>query len=252
MFALKDYITSEDIKNLRKNLGLTQKEFASLVGTSKPTIERWEKENAKITGPIVLLSKMINDYPDYVNRLIIPEKEFPVRMFYMYKDDICTLIDVDDAKQLVRIKNYTDKLMFRAFGVNEDPDYNDYKEFLESRCFPRTRDKMKLVLEDIGLPFYDTFMIIEKKDELAGEEKEQVKAGIKEGLEGLAGQIPGLIEVKVRTECLPSSTADVMLDTTFDSVESLKGYAVHPKHVAVADSKVRPYTAVRSCMDYEI
>ena len=83
------------------------------------------------------------------------------------------------------------------------------------------------------------------KDELAGEEKEQVKAGIKEGLEGLAGQIPGLIEVKVRT-------ADVMLDTTFDSVESLKGYAVHPKHVAVADSKVRPYTAVRSCMDYEI
>ena len=86
------------------------------------------------------------------------------------------------------------------------------------------------------------------KDELAGEEKEQVKAGIKEGLEGLAGQIPG----KVRTECLPSSTADVMLDTTFDSVESLKGYAVHPKHVAVADSKVRPYTAVRSCMDYEI
>ena len=49
-----------------------------------------------------------------------------------------------------------------TFGVNEDPDYNDYKEFLESRCFPRTRDKMKLVLEDMGLPFYDTFMIIEK------------------------------------------------------------------------------------------
>ena len=88
------------------------------------------------------------------------------------------------------------------------------------------------------------------KDELAGEEKEQVKAGIKEGLEGLAGQIPGLVEV--RTECLPSSTADVMLDTTFDDVESLKAYAVHPKHVEVADSKVRPYTAIRSCMDYEI
>ena len=69
------------------------------------------------------------------------------------------------------------------------------------------------------------------KDELAGEEKEQVKAGIKEGLEGLAGQIPGLIEVKVRTECLPSSTADVMLDTTFDSVESLKGKTLHSSKV---------------------
>ena len=34
--------------------------------------------------------------------------------------------------------------------------------------------------------------------------------------------------------------------------EALKTYSTHPKHVAVADSKVRPYTAVRSCMDYEI
>ena len=90
------------------------------------------------------------------------------------------------------------------------------------------------------------------KEELSKEEKETVKQEIKAGLEGLAGQIPGLVEVKVRTECLPSSTADVMLDTTFDDVESLKAYAVHPKHVAVADSKVRPYTAIRSCMDYEI
>lgn len=90
------------------------------------------------------------------------------------------------------------------------------------------------------------------KDELTKEEKEQVKAGIKEGLEGLAGQIPGLLDVKVRTECLESSNMDVMLDTTFEDEASLKGYSVHPKHVAVADGKVRPYTAVRSCMDYEV
>ncbi|MBR4581691.1 MAG: Dabb family protein, partial [Lachnospiraceae bacterium] len=31
----------------------------------------------------------------------------------------------------------------------------------------------------------------------------------------------------------------------------LKGYAVHPDHVAVADGKVRPYTKSRVCMDYE-
>lgn len=90
------------------------------------------------------------------------------------------------------------------------------------------------------------------KDELQGEEKEQVKAGIKQGLEGLAGQIPGLIDIKVRTEYLPSSNMDVMLDTTFEDEESLKAYAANPKHVAVADGKVRPYTAVRACMDYEV
>lgn len=90
------------------------------------------------------------------------------------------------------------------------------------------------------------------KDELQGDEKEQVKAGIKQGLEGLAGQIPGLIDIKVRTEYLSSSNMDVMLDTTFEDEASLKAYATNPKHVAVADGKVRPYTAVRACMDYEV
>ena len=90
------------------------------------------------------------------------------------------------------------------------------------------------------------------KEEFSDEEKKQIKAGIKEGLEGLAGQIPGMTEIKVRIDCLPSSTVDVMLGTTFESAEALKAYSVHPKHVAVADSKVKPYTAVRSCMDYEI
>ena len=90
------------------------------------------------------------------------------------------------------------------------------------------------------------------KEEFSEEEKKQINAGIKEGLEGLAGQIPGMTEIKVRIDCLPSSTVDVMLDSTFESAEALKAYSTHPKHVAVADSKVRPYTAVRSCMDYEI
>lgn len=79
-----------------------------------------------------------------------------------------------------------------------------------------------------------------------------VKADIKSGLEGLAGQIPGLTEIHVYTEGLASSNADLMLDSTFEDEESLKGYAVHPKHVAVADGKVRPYTATRTCLDYEI
>ena len=90
------------------------------------------------------------------------------------------------------------------------------------------------------------------KDEFTEEQKADIRAGIKEGLEGLAGQIPGMIDISVRTEYLPTSTVDVMLDTTFESVEALKNYSTHPKHVAVSDSKVRPYTAVRSCIDYEI
>ena len=52
------------------------------------------------------------------------------------------------------------------------------------------------------------------KDSLSDEEKKSVKAGIKEGLEGLAGQIPGLTDIHVYTNGLASSNADVMLDST--------------------------------------
>lgn len=89
------------------------------------------------------------------------------------------------------------------------------------------------------------------KDEFTDIRKEEIKKNIKAGLEGLAGKIPGLLSIKVNIEGLPSSNADLMLDSTFDCPESLKGYSVHPEHVAVADGFVRPYTAARFCMDYE-
>ena len=89
--------------------------------------------------------------------------------------------------------------------------------------------------------------------ELSEEEKSSVKKGIKEGLEGLVGKVPGLIDVKVNIDGrLSSSNADVMLDSTLESEEALKNYAVRPEHVAVANGKVRPYTVQRSCLDFEI
>ena len=65
------------------------------------------------------------------------------------------------------------------------------------------------------------------KDELSAEEKSAVKAGIKEGLESLSGKIPGLVDIHVNIDALPSSNADLMLDTTFESAEALKGYSTH-------------------------
>ena len=87
------------------------------------------------------------------------------------------------------------------------------------------------------------------KEDLA--DKPGVKAGIKAGLEGLKGRIPGLIDIHVVTAGLASSNADVMLDSTFADEASLKGYAVHPEHVKVADAKVRPFTRTRLCLDFE-
>ena len=89
------------------------------------------------------------------------------------------------------------------------------------------------------------------KDEYSAQQKEDIKKGIKDGLESLAGKIPGLIDIKVNINGLDSSNADLMLDSSFEDEESLKGYAIHPEHVAVADGKVRPYTKSRVCLDYE-
>ena len=89
------------------------------------------------------------------------------------------------------------------------------------------------------------------KDEFSDAQKADIKKGIKEGLEGLKGKIPGMIDIKVNIDPLASSNCDLMLDSSFEDEASLKGYAVHPAHVAVADGKVRPFTASRVCMDYE-
>ena len=132
LFVTPEYTTAREIKQIRKELHLTQKEFAEFINCSKPTIERWERSKEVIRGPIVPFLKMLQKYPEY------------------------------EQERKVKIRNYTDKIMFRAFGTIDDPDYNDYLEFLESRCFPESRDKMKLILKDLGLPFYDPIMIIEK------------------------------------------------------------------------------------------
>ena len=79
-----------------------------------------------------------------------------------------------------------------------------------------------------------------------------VKNGIKQNLEALLGKIVGLVEINVQIDSLPSSNADVMLYSVFESEEALKAYAVHPEHVYVADTFVRPFTENRACLDFEI
>lgn len=163
-FAVSDYLTADEIRNCRAFLKLTQKEFAALIGCSKPTVERWERSKKEITGPIVLLIKLLRKYPDYPEHLLIPQKKYPLRLFYMHGQDVCTLIDVDELNHKVEVKNYTDHVMFQAFGNTETVTFEDYKKFLESRCFPKTRDKMKLILKDLDPPFYDPLLIIQKTE----------------------------------------------------------------------------------------
>ncbi len=80
------------------------------------------------------------------------------------KTSLLTEIFADYKTQTVSIINHTDNLLFRAFGVNETPTWDDYNHFLEERCFPRTRANCRDLLEAYGLGNigYEPIEIIKK------------------------------------------------------------------------------------------
>ncbi|MCR5179318.1 MAG: helix-turn-helix domain-containing protein [Lachnospiraceae bacterium] len=164
VYITPSHVSGQQIRAVRKSLGMTQKEFAEFAGCSKPTIERWERGDKNISGPITTLLEILKRDTKWPEKLALPENKLKLRLFYMFEDQLCTLIDADEVTQRVEIKNFTDNIQFRAFGRNTEPTYHEYEEFLESRCFPKERDKMKLELERLGIPFYDPIMIIKKTE----------------------------------------------------------------------------------------
>ena len=85
-YNVPDYITAEEIKKFRKKLGMTQKKFAELLGVSKPTVERWENGEKKITGPVVMLIDLLSEHDDWLENREIPEQKYSLRLWYMYKN----------------------------------------------------------------------------------------------------------------------------------------------------------------------
>lgn len=65
--------------------------------------------------------------------------------------ELCTEIFADYTSEKIEIVNYTQNMLFRAFGINENPSWKQYEEFLEERCFPRTRFNAKDLLKQYGL-----------------------------------------------------------------------------------------------------
>lgn len=173
--AIPEYMESKEVRAIRKQLAMTQAEFADMLGVSKPTVERWEKSKDPVKGPVVMALYLLVRDENTIENLSIPDRSTNLRLYYMYKNDICTVIDVDEINQKIHIKNYTRNLLYKAFGVNNQPNYEDYIEFLESRCFPESRDKKKIILKELNLPFYDPFLIIEKTEGRMGEDDFWIK-----------------------------------------------------------------------------
>jgi len=54
-----------EIKKLREEVGLSQSEFALLIGVSKRTLENWEQGRRKPTGPAKALLRILKADPKH-------------------------------------------------------------------------------------------------------------------------------------------------------------------------------------------
>ena len=70
-----------------------------------------------------------------------------------YKDQgvLLTEMEIDFVNQTVKIKNHTDNMIDRAFGVNEHPTMKDFEEFCEYRRIPQTRYNFKTEMRLRGI-----------------------------------------------------------------------------------------------------
>lgn len=128
-----------EITNLRKK-GISINEIANQYEVTRQTISKYLK-----------LSKESRE-----------RKFITMHMNYMFKDEICTEIDIDFKNEKIYIQNKTKDIIHQAFGVIKNPTWEEFQYFLEERCFPRTRANVKEILRDLDIPYYDPLLIIEK------------------------------------------------------------------------------------------
>ena len=134
----KKKFADEDIAHMQKlrACGVTIQKIADQYGTSRQIVSK------------------------YLNQA--PEAGYTMRMILMYQNKPCTAIDVNFLDNKIKIQNYTKDILHRAFGVKENPTWEDFHVFLQDRCFPKTRGNVKSVLTKMGLQDYDPLQIIEK------------------------------------------------------------------------------------------
>ena len=95
-------------------------------------------------------------------------------------------------------------------------------------------------------------IVMWKIEGINGLSKKETADQIKETLEGLNGQIEGLIHLEVGIDILESEASyDVVLYSELESKEALDYYQTHPLHVKAATEVIKPAATSRIVVDYE-
>jgi len=171
----KPRFTDAQIAEIRakREQGMSVGALAKEYGVSRQTISTYLNKKDRQMEAIIESRRVWRELNRSFKELNLVD--YTLRMDFMCEEECCTQILVDFKHEKIEIKNTTDKIMLRAFGVNRNPTWEDFMEFLEDRCFPRTRDNLKLILQDLELDFYDPFYIIEKTKGRMGEDMQWLK-----------------------------------------------------------------------------
>ena len=147
----KRKFTAEDIQTMKvlRQKGVSEKEIAGQFHTTRQTINKYLKSNVKDSCPL--------------------------RIDFMFQNRVCTSIYVDFLEEKIEIENKTEDILHRAFGINEEPTWEDFQTFLEDRCFSRNRGDIKELLKTLEIDSYDPLQIAEKTKGRTVEDKQWMK-----------------------------------------------------------------------------
>lgn len=98
-----------------------------------------------------------------------------LKLLYFDGDNLCTTIIADETEHVLRVENYTDRVIKTAFGNNLAPTWEDLQHFLEERCIPRARAGLREYLEAIGVEEYDPIEIIKKTEGRMAEDDQWIR-----------------------------------------------------------------------------
>lgn len=152
----------ETVTSLAKEYGISRQVLSGYLNQSNEkekenynTVKSWERLNRSF-GSINLT-------------------DYTMRMEYMCEEDCCSVILVNTEEEKIEVINENDNLLHRAFGIKAKPTWEDFEEFLKSRCFPETREDIDVILEDLELEEYDPLAIVERTGGRMAEDLQWIK-----------------------------------------------------------------------------
>ncbi len=98
-----------------------------------------------------------------------------VKLEFYDRESLCTKIIADFTDETLSVENKTEHIVKTAFGKNEVPTWENFQNFLEERCVPRSRSGIREYLETIGVEEYSPLEIIKKTSGRMAEDNQWIK-----------------------------------------------------------------------------